>query len=59
MIVGGYGGMGYLNLVQMVPLDPITNTVPTCLSSLNEFPTSMEGHMSATVSSGKVQEMLN
>jgi hypothetical protein len=59
MIVGGYGGTisDYLNQVELVPLDPSTNIVPTCLSSLNKFPTSMDGHMSGIVGSGKVQEM--
>jgi hypothetical protein len=61
MVVGGYGGLteDYLDLVELVPLDYLTNTAPTCLSSLNKFPTSMNAHMSGTVGSGKVQEMLN
>jgi hypothetical protein len=61
MVVRGYGGPteDYLDLVELVPLDYLTNTVPTCLSSLNKFPTSMNATMSGTIGSCIVHEMLN
>jgi hypothetical protein len=40
-----------LDQVELVSLDPLNNTVPTCLRSLNKCPISISNHMIGTVGS--------
>jgi hypothetical protein len=59
MVVGGHYNWQELDLVELVPLRPLNDTVPTCLRSLTKFPSSLSGHMGGTVNSGKQKKNLN
>ena len=55
MAVGGFGsGVGRLDTVELISLDPVSNPVPECLRSLAAFPEAVLSPAGATLEGNRL-----
>ena len=48
LLVGGRGGGGVLDTVEVVSPDPLSNEVPSCIKTLGDFPTRIRSAVGTT-----------